>query len=68
MLGLPVRELLVDEIPDVTCGRRIAAGADLAQGACVALVFAGGLVGIWRRDGRHLVCESNFPQGIEGVR
>ena len=68
VLGLPVRELLVDEIPDVTCGRRIAAGADLAQGARVALVFAGGLVGIWRRDGRHLVCESNFPQGIEGVR
>ena len=68
VLGLPVRELLVDEIPDVMNGRRIAAGDDLVQGARVALVFAGALVGIWRRDGRHLVCDSNFPQGIEGVR
>ena len=73
VLGLPVRELLVDEIPDVTCGRRIAAGTLRDGGAPepgtrVALVFAGALVGIWRREGARLVCESNFPQGIEGVK
>lgn len=73
VLGLPARELLVDEIPDVMNGRRIAAGAlrdGVAPdpGARVALVFAGALVGIWRREGARLVCESNFPQGIEGVR
>lgn len=68
VLGLPVRELAHEEIVDVMCGRRIDAGTDLAQGARVALVFAGGLAGIWRRDGRYLVCESNFPQAIEGVR
>ena len=73
VLGLPARELLVDEIPDVTCGRRIAAGTlrdggAPEPGARVALVFAGALVGIWRREGARLVCASNFPQGIEGVK
>ena len=73
VLGLPARELALDEVADVTCGRRIAAGAlrdgrEPASGERVALVFAGALVGIWRREGARLVCESNFPQGIEGVR
>ncbi len=66
-LGIPARELRVEEIADVMCGRRIDAGG-AAHGARVALTFGGGLAGIWRCDGRHLVCESNFPQAIEGVR
>lgn len=75
-LGLAPRELAFDEISDVACGRRIACGLvrdgatsrEPAQGERVALTFGGGLVGIWRRDARRLVCESNFPQAIEGVR
>ena len=73
VLGLPVRELALDEIADVTNGRRIAPGA-LRDGRApepgerLALAFAGALVGIWRREGARLVCDSNFPQGIEGVR
>ena len=76
VLGLPVRELSLDEIADVANGRRIAPGTvragvvsrDPAQGERVALTLCGGLAGIWRRDGRHLICETNFPQAIEGVR
>ena len=54
-------------------GRRIPAGelrwgGSPEPGGRVALVFGGALVGIWRREGARLVCESNFPQGIEGVR
>ena len=75
-LDLPLRELSVDEIPDVMCGRRIPAGIvrdasgarETFHGERVALVFGGGLAGIWRCEGRRLVCESNFPQAIEGVR
>ena len=66
-LGLPARELALEEVPDVMCGRRIEAGG-VAHGQRVALTFGDGLVGIWRCDARHLVCESNFPQAIEGVR
>ena len=75
-LDLPLRELSVEEIPDVMCGRRIPAGVvrdaagvhEVTHGQRVALVFGGGLAGIWRCEGRRLVCESNFPQAIEGVR
>lgn len=72
-LGLPARELALDEIQDVMCGRHIAAGMLRdgrvpAQGQRVALVFNDALVGIWCRRGNRLVCESNFPQAIEGVR
>ena len=72
-LGLPVRELALDEVADVMNGRRVASGTlrdgnAPEPGQRVALAFSGGLVGIWRREGRLLVCESNFPQGIEGVR
>ena len=73
VLGLPVRELALDEVADVANGRRIAAGtlrdgSEPAPGQRLALAFSGALVGIWHREGRHLVCEANFPQGIEGVR
>lgn len=75
-LDLPLRALSVEEIPDVMCGRRIPAGVardadgehEVSHGERVALVFGGGLAGIWRCEGRRLVCESNFPQAIEGVR
>ena len=76
VLGLAARELTLGEISDVTNGRRIPLGTvrqgvvsrEPAQGERVALALGGGLAGIWRRDGRHLVCETNFPQAIEGVR
>lgn len=75
-LGLPVRELGLSEVADVSCGRRIAAGTvrdgavtrDVEQGERVALVFRGALAGIWERRGAALACVSNFPQAIEGVR
>ena len=65
-LGLPARELDVSEIADVTCGRRL--DARDGEPERVALTFGGGLAGIWRREGGSLVCETNFPQAIEGVR
>ena len=75
-LDLPLRELSVDEIPDVMCGRRIPAGIvrdasgarETSHGERVALVFGGGLAGVWRCEGRRVVCESYFHQAIEGVR
>lgn len=70
-LGLPSRDLALEEVADVMNGRRIPAGTlrsgtAPSPGERVALVFGGALVGIWRREGGRLVCESNFPQGIEG--
>lgn len=76
-LGLAARELGLDEIADVSCGRRIAPGRALDpsggrrapyMGERVALTLAGGLAGIWERRGDELVCVTNFPQAIEGVR
>ena len=76
-LGLPARELGYAEVADVSCGRRIEPGlvtdADGARrepgpGERVALTLAGGLAGIWERRGASLVCSTNFPQAIEGVR
>ncbi len=76
VLGLPERALSLDEVVDVMNGRRISLGEVRddcvvrapAPGERVALTLGGGLAGIWRRDGRHLVCETNFPQAVEGVR
>ena len=75
-LGLAERPLALEEVVDVSCGRRIApgtvrdAGGERAPeaGERVALTLGGGLAGIWRREGRLLACETNFPQAIEGVR
>lgn len=76
-LGLPARELDYAEVADVSCGRRIEPGTvtgpdegrrEPRPGERVALTLAGGLVGIWERRGASLVCSSNFPQAIEGVR
>ena len=72
-LGLAVRDLELGEIADVMNGRRIEPGTlrggeKIEAGQRVALVFDGALVGIWHREGARLVCDSNFPQGIEGVR
>ena len=76
-LGLAARPLALEELADVRCGRRIALGqVSCADGSCraprpgerVALVWEGGLVGVWRAQGRQLVCETNFPVAIEGVR
>ena len=76
VLGIPERPLALDEVVDVMNGRRIGLGTvrdgcDLREplsGERVALTLGGGLAGIWRRDGRHLVCETNFSQAVEGVR
>ena len=75
-LGLPVRQVAVEEIADITCGRRIEIGRVLADGTPreprpgekVALVWDHALAGIWERRGLELACSVNFPQAIEGVR
>ena len=76
-LGLPAREISVDEVVDVSCGRKIVLGCvTCADGTVrppssderVSLVFDGGLVGVWQRRGAKLACETNFPQAIDGVR
>lgn len=76
LLGLPRRDLALEELADVSCGRRIGLG-EVADGACrreprpeerVALVFDGALAGIWERRGTGLACQTNFPQAIEGVK
>ena len=72
-LGLPVREVRLEEIPDITCGRRIPAGMTRegqvpSYGDRVALVWDGALVGIWECRAGELACASNFPQAILGVR
>ena len=75
-LGLAVREVGIHEVVDISCGRAIAAGEVMHDGVRreprpnerVCLVFDGGLVGIWRRRADELVCDTNFPQAIEGVR
>ena len=75
-LGYPFRVLAPEERADVACGRRVEAGlcVDAAgnvrppeRDELVSLVADGALVGIWRRIGPYLMCESNFPTGIVGV-
>ncbi len=75
-LGLPVREVDLREVADISCGRRIEVGTVLSEGRPreprpgekVALVWDHALVGIWERRGLELACAVNFPQAIEGVR
>ncbi len=77
-LGIPVREVAISEVADITCGRRIDIGEvrvpgsgavrEPRPGEKVALVWDGALVGIWERRGLDLACSVNFPQAIEGVR
>ena len=76
VLGLPARAVDISEIADITCGRRIPMGTVTCAGGSrepkpcekVALVWDGALAGIWERRGTDLVCSTNFPQAIEGVR
>ncbi len=69
-LGAPRRDLTAAEAADVACGRPLALGdaSALAEGERCALVADGRLMGVWRRSGARLVCSSNFPNGILGVR
>lgn len=75
-LGLPVREVRLEEIADISCGRRIDMGVVALGGRereprpaeKVSLVWDGALAGIWERRGLELACSVNFPQAIEGVR
>ena len=60
-LGLPARELTVDELADVRCGKRI----PCTDAGC--LTFGNALVGIWVREGNRLRCQVNFPSGVTGV-
>lgn len=76
LLGLPRRELALEELADVSCGRKIDVGQVGVGGLVreprpeerVALVFDGALAGIWERRGTCLACQVNFPQAIEGVK
>ena len=70
-LGIPVRRLVGEELDDVACGRRIRASVQGAvpyeEGASVALVSGGLLMGVWKAGGRALVPSVSFPSGIRGV-
>ncbi len=76
LLGLPARQVAIQEVADISCGRKIACGTvaagdtqrQLGNGEKCALVFNGALVGIWERRGNALACISNYPQAIVGVR
>lgn len=76
-LGFATRQLELAELRDVSCGRKIEPGVVTDptgavrvpySGERVCLVWDGGLVGIWQRTGASLVCDTNFPVAIEGVR
>lgn len=75
-LGIATREVEVAEISDITCGRHIPMGLVSLDGVAreprpgepVALVWDHALVGVWQRRSIDLVCSTNFPQAIEGVR
>ncbi len=71
-LGYPKRELSEKDAADAACGRRIPVGACAPvapeDGGFVSLVREGSLFGIWRREGGSLVCDTNFPHGVTGVR
>lgn len=70
-LGYPVRELTEDQAADAACGRKIELGRCVPttpeDGGLVSLVREGSLLGIWRREGARLVCDTNFPAGVSGV-
>ncbi len=70
-LGYPVRELTESETADASCGRRLELGRCVPgspeDGGLVSLVREGSLLGIWRREGARLVCDTNFPAGVSGV-
>lgn len=76
LLGLPARQVAIEEVADISCGRKIACGTVVAgdterllgNGEKCALFFNGALVGIWERRGNALACISNYPQAIVGVR
>jgi tRNA pseudouridine55 synthase len=81
VLKLPVRELTAQELQDAACGKHFKLGlsirnggaqaqveVELEDGGKVALVHEAKLFGIWRRQGSALVCDTNFPQGIMGVK
>lgn len=81
-LGLPVRLLEQVELEDIVCGRKIPAGLvldldeDTAQNALrapkfserISLVWKNKLYGVWECRGSYLLCDTNFPQGVTGVR
>ncbi len=71
-LDLPMRVLSEAEAADAACGKRLAIGscspAAPAQGELLSVVRGGKLLGIWRREGTNLVCDTNFPDGVAGVR
>ncbi len=70
-LGYPVRELGESEVADASCGRKLELGRctpeNPAEGGLVSLVSEDRLLGIWRREGARLVCDTNFPAGVSGV-
>jgi tRNA pseudouridine55 synthase len=67
LLGYPVRTLTDAEAKAALDGKRIGAGDVAAPGGNVSLVHDGKLVGIWTERDGVLVCDVNFPQGIEGI-
>lgn len=77
-LGVPAYGLNAHELADAACGKRLRFSAAqlisdlsspaLEDGRLVGLVSDHKLFGIWELQGEYLVCSTNFPSGIEGVR
>ncbi len=59
---------VADAASQASASGRDAQRREPAEGVRVCLGSGGGLLGIWVRWGGRLVCETNFPQAIEGVR
>lgn len=74
-LAHPVLVLNEAQANDVACGKRMSLARvshdlnqELSEGAKVSLVFGCKLVGVWKAQGPALVCDTNFPAGIEGCK
>lgn len=67
LMNLPARILSDEELSRSVTGTSLSSGGR-AEGSRFGLVHGNRLMGIWYVKHGELVCESNFPGGIAGVR
>lgn len=77
-LNIPSYVLGSQELADAACGKRLTfddalltrefADGQLQDNKRVGLIFDKKLYGVWKLQGTSLICDTNFPVGIEGVR
>lgn len=77
-LDIPGYVLGNQELADAACGKRLTfddalltrefADGQLQDNKRVGLIFDKKLYGVWKLQGTSLICDTNFPVGIEGVR